>query len=69
MNVNPTVEVIMKMAKELEYRAEALRRTANKMKESEDLTYAGEVMNEVVAMIANLRLDLLVVRPLRETMK
>lgn len=69
MNVEPTVEIIQKMAKELDYRAGRVGMIATKMQDTEDLTYAAEVVNEIVSLITNLRLDLLVVRPLRETMK
>lgn len=69
MNVEPTAQIIDQMAKELVYRSERLKQLAESMRTKEDLTYAGEVVSEITNMIANLRLDLMVQRPLRETMK
>lgn len=69
MNVEPTVEIIQKMAKELDYRTGRIGLIATKMQDTQDLTYAAEVVNEIVSLITNLRLDLLITRPLKETMK
>jgi len=68
-NVEPTAEMVDKMAKELIYRSEKLKNLAHQMREKNDLTYASEVAMEIVNLMSNLRLDLMVTRPLRETMK
>ena len=68
-NVELTAQAIDLMVKELTYRAQRLESIADSMRSKEDLTYASEVVSEVTSMLANLRLDLLVTRPLRETMK
>lgn len=69
INVEPTATIIDQMAKELNYRSDRLKLLAESMRTKEDLTYASEVVSEITNMIANLRLDLMVQRPLRETMK
>lgn len=69
INVEPTATIIDQMAKELNYRSDRLKQLAENMRTKEDLTYASEVVSEITNMIANLRLDLMVQRPLREMMK
>lgn len=69
INVEPTAEVIDNMAKRLSEVSEELRRTAERMRERSDLTYASEAINTISNMSNQLRLDLLVSRPLRELMK
>jgi len=62
----PTEEVIRKMAKQLEYSTIAINRIADKLAASGDLSYAAEAIQEVVNLIMDLRLDLLITRPIRE---
>lgn len=66
MNVLPTVEVIKNMAYNLRHAASHLDSYAEKMKETNDLSYAAEVLQEIANLGPNLRMDLLVTRPLRE---
>jgi len=69
INVEPTAEVIDNMAKRLTEISEELRRIATRMRERSDITYAGEAMNTISNMTNQLRLDLLITRPLRELLK
>ena len=69
MNVKPTVDIIHSMSKRLREAADDLDRTAKSMTEKNDLTYASEAMQSVSNSIMNLRLDLLITRPLREFMR
>lgn len=69
MNVEPTAQRIDEMAvnalrlsKDLEYLAKQMRATEN-------LDYAADVVNCVVNAFSNLRLDLMVTRPIRELRK
>ena len=66
MNVEPTVEVIDKMAQTLRDKAIELERLAIQMRNREDITYAAEAISTVSNMMNQLRIDLLVTRPLRE---
>lgn len=68
-NVEMTAQAIEKMALELIYRSQRLQSLAVSMREKNDLTYASEVVSEITGMLPNLRLDLMITRPLRETMK
>lgn len=65
IDVTPTLETMENMSKTLRYYADKLDRTAERMRTSKDLSYAGEAMGDISNCIANLRLDLLVTRPLR----
>lgn len=66
MKVEPTAETINNMAKTMRHFADSLDRTAAKMRETEDLGYASEALNTALDCLNNMRLDLLVVRPIRE---
>ena len=66
MNVEPTAKHIDEMAHQLIYYADQLKRVAAKMRETGDISYAAEAMNAIPNCVQNLRLDLLVMRPLRE---
>lgn len=66
INVEPTAEVIDAMAERMRGVSEELKRTASQMRERQDLTYAAEAINSVSNLMNQLRLDLLVTRPLRE---
>lgn len=65
VNVEPTAEVIEEMAGVLEARANDLRNLAKSMRETNDLGYAAEAVSVIKNLTSNLRLDLLVTRPLR----
>lgn len=64
-DVEATAEAIDDMIRYLEGTVKALKRIAAKMRERQNIEYAGEAINEVSNMFMNLRLDLLVVRPIR----
>lgn len=64
-----TVRAIEAAADTMEETAARIRRIAKEMSESGDLTCASDVINAVTDMIPNLRLDLMVTRPLRALSK
>ena len=66
INVEPTAEIIDKMVKQLRDNATDLERIARKMRDTGDISYAGEAMNNIQNIGMNLRADLLVTRPIRE---
>lgn len=66
MNVEPTAQIIDNMADNLIRYAADLKRLALRMRENKDLTYTSEAINTITNCILNLRLDLLITRPLRE---
>lgn len=68
-DVKPTVEKIKQMAETIRKYADEIENHGNVMLRTGDLTYAAEVVSAFTAMMINARLDLMVVRPLRETMK
>lgn len=68
-DVEPTATIIDDMAKTLKHYARELESTAKRMRDTGDLTYAAEATMSIANITQNLRLDLLVARPLRETMK
>ena len=68
-DVKPTVEKIKEMAEIIRKYADEIENHGKVMQRTGDLTYAAEVVNAFTAMIVNSRLDLMVTRPLRETMK
>jgi hypothetical protein len=65
INTVPTTEVIESMASRLQDSAKELERLAKRMRESNDLELAGDAANVIANLIPNLRLDLLVTRPLK----
>ncbi len=65
MSTKKTVETINNMASILEDYATLLRRDAAELQKSGDWSICGKVFNRVVYMNANLRLDLLVNRPIQ----
>lgn len=69
INVEPTAEVIDQMARVAKDMSVTLERFAFNMRERKDLTYAAEVVSYVTNSTNSFRLDLMVTRPLRETMK
>jgi len=66
MDVEPTAQIIDDMADRMRKYAEDLTKIAASMREKKDLNYAAEATNTVCNCIQNLRLDLLVTRPIRE---
>lgn len=68
-DVAPTVEKIREMAATMRKYAGEIESHADSMARTGDLAYASEVINTFVNMTINARLDLMVSRPLRETMK
>lgn len=64
-NVEPTAKVIDEMAEELELKAKELRRIAAEMRESKAFDGASEALSTIGSVTRNMRLDLLVMRPLR----
>lgn len=64
-NVEPTAKVIDDMAGELELKAMELRRIAAEMRETKAFDGAGEALSIIGDLTRNMRLDLLVTRPLR----
>lgn len=66
VNVQPTVDVINQTAARMEEYAADIRRIGLKISETGDLERTADVVNAVTNCIMNLRLDLLITRPLRE---
>ena len=66
IDVEPTAEKIEEMASTIEYFASSIRRQATRMRETNDLSVSADVATEVACMFTNIRLDLLITRPLRE---
>ena len=69
MDTKETVELIREMAVTLKSYADQFERTATRMQETGDLSYAGEIAGGVANLIQNLRLDLIVTRPIRAYQK
>lgn len=68
-DVEPTAETIDRAAQELRYYANQLEHLSKSLRKTKDFGYAAEATSLLCGMLINLRLDLLVTRPLRETMK
>ena len=66
MDAGPTADIADKMADTLEGYAKQIRDQSRRMRETGDLQVAAEVINSVTNCFQNLRLDLMVTRPLRE---
>jgi DNA-binding ferritin-like protein len=66
INVEPTAEAIDTMAERVQRYSDELTSIAKRMREKKDISYAAEATNAAVNMLQNLRLDLLVSRPIRE---
>lgn len=69
IDVKMTAEAIDEMAKALEHYANDLRQNAKSMRKHNDISYAGEAMQTIKNCFGNLRMDLLVIRPIREFQK
>ena len=65
INPAPTVEVIDAMASRLRDSAKELERLAARMRDTNDLELAGDAANVIANLLPNLRLDLLVTRPIK----
>ena len=66
MNVEPTALQIEDMAYRLREYADKLMATARSMRDKQELEYAADAANHVANCIMNLRLDVLIARPIRE---
>lgn len=66
INVESTAQTIEDMASTIELFASSIRRQATRMRETNDLSIAADVANNVTGMLTNIGLDLLITRPLRE---
>ena len=66
INVNSTIEVIWNMRQELEKQVRELKRIEEVIKEKGDISYASEAIIAMTSCLSNLRLDLLVTRPIHE---
>lgn len=69
IDVAPTVEKIRSAANSFRRAADEIDRLGDRMAETQDLTYAAEVINTALSAQLNARLDLMVVRPLRELLR
>jgi hypothetical protein len=69
IDVTPTAVAIEDAAKVLAEAAHELLYQAAKMREDGDLTRASQAINTLANIWQNVRLDLFVTRPLRETMR
>ena len=66
MNVEPTVSIICHAAEILRGFADDLDRQADHLSATQDFTYAAEAAQTIGNIMQNLRIDLLVTRPIRE---
>jgi hypothetical protein len=66
VDVEPTVAVIMDMAATMERYAAEMKAVARKMLIDGDISRAAEALTSITNCFQNLRLDLLVTRPIRE---
>jgi len=66
INVEPTAKIIESMARILSEYSKEMESIAEKMRSKNDISYASEAIQSVTNMVNNLRLDLLITRPLRE---
>lgn len=66
VNVAPTAEAVRDMGKTLGEYARRMEALASRIEKSGDLSYAADAANEVANCLHNLRIDLLVSRPLDE---
>lgn len=69
INVEPTASVIDEIADTLENYAMQMRRYAEQMRKRNDISYAAEAASGIGNCFNNLRIDLLVMRPIRELQK
>lgn len=65
VNIEPTAEAINGMAAKMKECAEDLARIAARMRAGGEIELAGEAASTVANLLPNLRLDLLIHRPIR----
>lgn len=65
INSAPTADVIDAMASRLRDSAHELDRLAARLRETSDIEIAGDAANAITNLFSNLRLDLLVTRPIK----
>ena len=65
----PTARAVSSIVRVLRDYADEIEHLGNRMLEEKDFGYVSEVLQSVTNMNGNLRLDLLVTRPLREFKK
>jgi hypothetical protein len=65
IDVEPTAQAIIDAADYLRSIESKLRHTADRMRETKDITYASEAANAIANILPNMRIDLLVTRPIR----
>jgi len=65
INTQSTADVIISMAEILERHAKELRRISKRMVDQEDITFASEALQTMLSCLNNVRLDLLVTRPIQ----
>jgi len=66
MNVKPVTEVIREAAETMHSYSERMNKLADDIESSGDLSSCGEALNMISNMLANIRMDLFVTRPIRE---
>lgn len=66
MDTKPTEQALLDMAENLEEEARKMRRYAADLADKKDFNVAGWAINSIVNLLGNMRLDLLVIRPVRE---
>lgn len=69
INVKPTAEAIHDMAETFKRYGKEMEKIAERMIETGDITYASQAATAVSNCMQNLRIDLIVTRPLREFMR
>lgn len=65
IDTKPTVEAINNMATLMSSKSEELRQTARRLQDTGDFSRVADAMSIITNMVGNLRLELLIVRPLR----
>jgi hypothetical protein len=65
MDTKPTEETMREMADRMRYYADEVDRCADKLEKSGDFHYAAEAISCITNMMTNIRIDLLVTRPIR----
>lgn len=65
-DVKPTIKVILGMVKTFRQEADELENIADRMASSGDISYVAEALNVYQNLGSNVRIDLLVTRPIRE---
>lgn len=66
LDTKMTVKTILEMSDKLQSYSDQVRRLAAELEDTGDFTVCSEVVNLLINMQGNLRLDLMVSRPIRE---